>query len=61
MSKIKDLMGLLFFINDRKQPVLEKVLRKNKVQDGRTQGQKQHYPQRTEHQESTSEFKKAKP
>jgi hypothetical protein len=61
MSKIKDLMGLLFFMNDRKQPVIEKVFRKNKGQDGRAQVQKQNYTQRTDHQDSTSEFKKAKP
>lgn len=61
MSKIKDLMGLLFFMNERKQPVLEKVFRKNKTQDGRTQVQKQNYSQLTEQQDNSSEFKNAKP
>lgn len=53
-------MGLLFFMNDRKQPVLEKVFKKNKTQDCRMQVQKQNYSQMTEQQDNSSEFKNAK-
>ena len=61
MSKIKDLMGLLFFMNDRKQPIIEKVFRKNKPQESRSHAQKQPYAQKSEHQESKKDFKKAEP
>jgi len=61
MSKIKDLMGLLLFMNDRKQPVLEKVFKKNKGQDTRANVQKQNFVNLADHQEVPHDFNKPKP
>jgi hypothetical protein len=52
MSKIKDLMGLLFFMNDRKDSVLEKVFKpKGKTMNARVQGQNPKLKQLPDHKE----------
>jgi len=54
-------MGLLLFMNDRKQPVLEKVFKKNKGQDTRANVQKQNFVNLADHQEVPHDFNKPKP
>lgn len=61
MSKIKDLMGLLLFMNDRKQPVLEKVFKKDKSQDARANVQKQNFVNLSDQKEGSHDFNKSKP
>ena len=54
-------MGLLFFMNDRKDSVLEKVFKnKGKTMDARIHSQQQSYKQVSEQKEHPSDLKNSK-